>query len=48
MKKITIIFILSFSFINFIFLSAKAQSYKVNDIIEDQFEMSKNFQLIYQ
>ena len=45
MKKITIIFILSFSFINFIFLSAKAQSYKVNDIIEDQFEMSKKFSI---
>ena len=45
MKKITIIFILSFSFINFIFLTAKAQSYKVNDIIEDQFEMSKKFSI---
>ena len=45
MKKITIIFILSFSFINFIFLSAKAQSYKVNDIIEDQFEISKKFSI---
>ena len=45
MKKITIIFILSFSFINFIFLSAKAQSYKVNDIIEDQFDMSKKFSI---
>ena len=45
MKKITIIFILSFSFINFIFLSAKAQSYKVNDIIEDQFEMSKKYSI---
>ena len=43
MKKITIIFILSLSFINFIFLGAKAQSYKVNDIVEDKFFISKKF-----
>ena len=43
MKKISIILILSLSFINFIFLSAKAQSYKVNDIVEDKFFISKKF-----
>ena len=43
MKKISIILILSLCFINFIFLSAKAQSYKVNDIVEDKFFISKKF-----
>ena len=43
MKKISIILLLSFSFINFIFISAKAKSYKVNDIVEDKFFISKKF-----
>ena len=43
MKKISIILILSLSFINFTFLSVKAQSYKVNEIVEDKFFISKKF-----
>tara|TARA_B100000989_G_C19455526_1_gene433837 strand:- start:27 stop:962 length:936 start_codon:yes stop_codon:yes gene_type:complete len=43
MKKISIILLLSFSFINFMFISAKAASYKVNDIVEDKFFISKKF-----
>ena len=43
MKKISIILLLSLSFINFVFISAKAQSYKVNDIVEDKFFISKKF-----
>ena len=45
MKKISIILLLSFSFINFIFISAKAQSYKVNDIVEDKLFISKKFEI---
>ena len=45
MKKILIVLIFSFSFICSIFLSVKAQSYKVNEIVENEFEMSKKFSI---
>ena len=45
MKKISIILIFSFGFLNFFFVSAKAQSYKVNDIVENKFVMSSKFSI---
>ena len=45
MKKILIVLIFSFSFICSIFQSVKAQSYKVNEIVENEFEMSKKFSI---
>ena len=45
MKKILIILIFSFSSVCSIFLSVKAQSYKVNEIVENEFEMSKKFSI---
>ena len=43
MKKIFLISILSLSFTNFIFIKVLAKSYKINDVIENSFSVSKNF-----